>query len=226
MFRSPQLCTLILEFFLQKGKVISRVNRVVTIAIDADVYREAEPKEGDAPVEPVTAPTSTPQEATPKHASEATDTQKEPTLKQGRDVTKTDEGGQLVGVSARKKIHKNPCPQVHVFLIYFLLFLKHFSKCRSKTLHSKLVHSFYRRKAEESSLEDDKKARDKEAPKQIKPTLFYKGSKLTSRTGDRLATLSVTGSGPEMVNMSTTEKEKHKQHPSTLKQCRKGGKQD
>ena len=80
---------------------------MVTIAIDADVHQDAEPKEGDAPMEPVTAPTSTPQEATLKQASEA--------LKQGGDVTETDEGGQLVGVSARKEIHKNPCSQVHVF---------------------------------------------------------------------------------------------------------------
>ena len=75
-------------------------------------------------------------------------------------------------------------------------------------------------------MEDDKKARDKEALKQIKPTVFYKGSKLTSRTGDRLATLAVTGSGSEMVSVSTTEKEKDKQCPSTLTQHHKGGKQD
>ena len=146
MFQSPQLCTLTLEFFLQKGKVISRENCVVTIAIDADIYQEAEPQEDDAPVEPVTECTSTPQEATPKQASEATDTQKEPTPKQWGDVTETDKGGQLVGVSTRKKIHKNPSPQVHTCLIFFLLFPKHFFKCRSETFHSKLVHSFYRRK--------------------------------------------------------------------------------
>ena len=83
------------------------------------MFTERQPKEGDAPMEPVTAPASTPQEATLKHASEATDTQKEPTPKQGGDVTETDECGQLVGVSARKKICNNPCPQVHVFLIFF-----------------------------------------------------------------------------------------------------------
>ena len=46
-------------------------------------------------MEPVTVPASTPQEATPKQASEA--------LKQGGDVTKKDEGGQIVGVSAGKR---------------------------------------------------------------------------------------------------------------------------
>ena len=118
---------------------------------------------------PVTAPTSTPQETTLKQASEATDTQKEPTPKQGGDVTETDEGGQLVGVSARKKICKNPQPQVHVFLILFLLFLKHFFKCRSETLHSKLVHSFYRIKVRRVHLKMTRRPEIKKHQNKLSP---------------------------------------------------------
>ena len=107
------------------------------------------------------------------------------------------------------------------FDIFFLLFPKHFSK-QNPSL--KISSFFLQKKTDESSSEDDKKARDKEELKQIKPTVFYKGSKLTSRTGDRLAKLAVTGS--KMVNVSMAEKEKDKHGPSTLKWCCKGGKQD